>query len=274
MTQHLLQYFLFFPRIFPVDIHCAVKAGSSMADWFGLKKDTPKPDLGFEFSIARSARRRSISIEIRQAQVVIRAPIGVAQSVLIDFLQQKAAWVREKIREQQQTLSTLPEPRSYMQGSEIPFMDETLTLVIGRGPRAAIARIDQQLHVILSARARMADETQIRQLLSRWYQQQALNILTRKTTELTRSMGLVCTQVSIKATRSKWGHCTSRGAIQYNWQILLAPEAIVDYLVAHEVSHLRHQNHSADFWSLVASICPTFKADRAWLKAEGAHLCL
>lgn len=246
-----------------------------MTEWFGLKKSSPAPaELGFEFTIARSPRRRSISIEIRKAQVVIRAPMGVAQSFLLSFLQEKAAWVRAKIAEQQQKLAIIPEPRRHRHCSTIPFMDETLTLVLGRGSRAAIARVDQQLHVILSPRSRLSDEEQTRQLLSRWYQQQALTILTRKTTDLTRSMGLVCTQVSVKATRSKWGHCTSRGAIQYNWQILLAPEAIVDYLVAHEVSHLRHQNHSADFWALVASICPTFKIDRAWLKAEGAQLIL
>lgn len=246
-----------------------------MAEWFGLKKATPaRSELGFEFTIARSPRRRSISIEIRKAQVVVRAPMGVAQSLLLDFLHQKAVWVRAKISEQQQTLAIQAEPRSYAQGSQIPLMDETLVLVLGRGPRAAIVRIGQHLHLILSQRSRMSDEAQIRQLLSRWYQQQALTILTRKTTDLTSVMGLVCTQVSIKATRSKWGHCTSRGAIQYNWQILLAPEAIVDYLVAHEVSHLRHHNHSADFWALVASVCPTFKSDRAWLKTEGAHLSL
>jgi predicted metal-dependent hydrolase len=246
-----------------------------MTEWFGLKKSTSAPsELGFEFTIARSPRRRSISIEIRNAQVVVRAPMGAAQSLLMSFLQEKAAWVRAKVAEQQQTLSIQPDPRSYAHGSQIPFMDETLTLVLGRGPRAAIARIDQHLHLILSPRSRLNDDAQIRQLLSRWYQQQALTVLTRKTAQLTRSMELVCTQVSIKATRSKWGHCTSRGAIQYNWQILLAPEAIVDYLVAHEVSHLRHHNHSADFWALVASVCPTFKADRAWLKAEGAHLSL
>lgn len=246
-----------------------------MTEWFGLKKSAPAPvELGFEFTIARSPRRRSISIEIRKAQVVIRAPMGAPQSLLVNFLHEKAAWVRAKIHEQQQTLATQPEPRHYAHGSQIPFMDETLTLVLGRGPRAAIARIDQHLHLILSPRSRLNDDAQIRQLLSRWYQQQALTILTRKTAQLTQMMGLVCTQVTIKATRSKWGHCTSRGAIQYNWQILLAPEAIVDYLVAHEVSHLRHHNHSADFWALVASVCPTFKADRAWLKAEGTHLSL
>ena len=246
-----------------------------MTEWFSLKKSTPGPaDLGFEFSIARSPRRRSISIEIRKAQVVVRAPMGAAQSLLMSFLQEKAAWVRAKIIEQQQALTLQPEPRRYAQGSQIPFMGEALTLVLGRGSRAAIARIDQHLHLILSPRSRLDDEAQIRQLLGRWYQQQALKILTDKTRQLARSMDLVCTQVSIKATRSKWGHCTSRGAIQYNWQILLAPEAIVDYLVAHEVSHLRHHNHSADFWALVASVCPTFKADRAWLKSEGASLSL
>jgi predicted metal-dependent hydrolase len=245
-----------------------------MINWVGLKKDSSPSTLGFEFSIVRSARRRSISIEIRQAQVVMRAPTNVAESILLDFLRQKASWVRAKIQEQQQALAAVPPARTYQQGSQIPYMDETLTLVLGRGSRAAVARVDNQLHLLLSSRSRLTDEAQIRQLLERWYQQQALKILTQKTQALCTRMSLVCSQVTVRATRSKWGHCTSQGAIQYSWQILLAPDAIVDYLVAHEVSHLRHHNHSADFWALVASVCPTFKADRAWLKAEGARLCL
>src|SRR5688572_19043979 len=172
-----------------------------MTEWFGLKKTPCRPELGFEFAIARSSRRRSISIEIRKAQVIVRAPVGVAQALLLDFLYQKAAWVRAKISEQQQVLVNQPAPRTYTQGSSLPFMNETLTLVLGRGPRAAIARVDQQLHLLLSARARQDDAAQIRQLLSRWYQQQALNILTRKTAQLTAAMDLVCSQVSIKATR-------------------------------------------------------------------------
>ena len=245
-----------------------------MVEWFGLKKSPPAAPLGFEFTIAHSARRRSVSIEIRKAQVVVRAPLGVAHSVVLNFLQQKAAWVRAKIAEQQQLLANQPKPRGYTQGAQIPFMDEQLTLVLGHGTTSAIARRGNQLHLLLSTRSRQSDDTQIRQLLARWYQQQALQILTQKTIALTRAMGLVCSRVTIKATRSKWGHCTSQGAIQYNWQILLAPEAIVDYLVVHEVSHLRHHNHSSDFWALVASVCPSFKADRAWLKAEGVHLTL
>jgi predicted metal-dependent hydrolase len=233
--------------------------------------------LGFSFSIARSARRRTVAIEIRRAQVVVRAPLGVADTYLIAFLQAKAAWVNAKLSDQQvqqeQLAAQLPPP-TWAAGSQLPFMDEALTLVLGRGTSAAIQRVDKQLHVILSTRSKQPVAEQIRVLLARWYQQQALQLLSLKTQALCRAMGLRCTQVSVKATRSKWGHCTSAGAIQYNWQILLAPEGIVDYLVAHEVSHLRHPNHSAAFWALVESVCSGCKTRRAWLKAHSAALIL
>lgn len=250
-----------------------------MEEMIGLKKASPSAvnpgtNLGFEFSVARSPRRRTVSIEVRAAKVVVRAPMTTANSFLMAFLQQKASWVKAKIAEQQAVLAAQPERPNYGLGTPITLMDETLRLVLGRGPRAAIARVGQELHILLSSRVRMDEQAQIRALLARWYQQQALQILTHKTAETCARAGLVYSSVKVKATRSKWGHCTSRGAIQYNWQILLAPQAIVDYLVAHEVSHLRHPNHSADFWALVASLCPSCKTDRAWLKANGARLCL
>ncbi len=245
-----------------------------MNDVIGLKKSGCATDIGFEFAIARSARRQTVSIEVRAAKVVIRAPYNTAQSFLLAFLQQKAPWVRSKIAEQQAAMARLPDTVNYRQGSQLDFMNESLRLVIGRGARGAIARVGQELHLLLPTRARAPEQEQIRALLARWYQQQALQILSRKTAELCARAGLVCNSVKVRATRSKWGHCTSRGVIQYNWQILLAPEAIVDYLVAHEVSHLRHHNHSAEFWTLVTHLCPSCKADRAWLKANGARLSL
>jgi predicted metal-dependent hydrolase len=233
--------------------------------------------LGFAFSIARSARRRTVAIEIRRAQVVIRAPLGVDEKLLLDFLRAKAPWVRAKLVEQsaQQEQQNEPLiPREYTAGSILPFMDEQLTLVLGKGGTAAVQRVDNHLHLILSSRSKLPASEQIWQLLARWYQQQALQVLAAKTHALCRHAGLRCQQVTVKATRSKWGHCTSKGAIQYNWQILLAPESIVDYLVAHEVSHLRHPNHSAAFWALVETLCPDCKKRRAWLKAQSAQLIL
>lgn len=243
-----------------------------MADWFPLRK-VPAVPSDIDYSIARSSRRRSISIEVRATKVVLRAPMSVSEAVLLNFLSQKADWVRAKIAEQALTLTSVPS-RSYEAGALLPFMGESLVLSIGLGKSTAVKRINNCLHVLLSNRSSQSREQQIKRLVCRWYQQQALAVLTHKTQQLAHIMGLSCQQVTIRATRSKWGHCTSAGAIQYNWQILLAPEAIVDYLVAHEVSHLRHHNHSADFWSLVASVCPDFKQRRAWLKQQGSQLVL
>lgn len=230
---------------------------------------TPFP---FEFTIVRS-RRRSISIEVQSARVVVRAPQRIAESVLHEFLHEKNLWVQEKIREQQQVLAAIPQ-HTYVAGSTLPYLGKEITLVLGTGSEARVVLHEQQLHVLLSRRRRMSAPEQTRRLVQGWYQQQALRLLTDKTTQLAESMGLQHTGVSIRATRTKWGHCTSRGAIQYNWQIILAPESIVDYLVAHEVSHLRHHNHSRAFWQLVESVCPDYVQCRRWLRAHGQQLVL
>lgn len=231
------------------------------------------------YAIVRSAKRRRISIEVCAGKVVVRAPQGVADTILLAFLQQKIMWVVRKVAEQQLVLQQAPTQDAvplYAPGLVLPLMDSTLCLVVGMGPRAAVHRVDDQLHVLLSTRSALVSssmrEAHIKRLVVRWYQQHALQVLTHKTRVLAESLGLTCTQVTVKATRSKWGHCTVSGAIQYNWLILLAPEAVVDYLVAHEVSHLRHHNHSDRFWALVESVCPDFKQQRAWLKQHGAQL--
>lgn len=79
-------------------------------------------------------------------------------------------------------------------------------------------------------------------------------------------------KISIKDVKSRWGSCSSKKNLNYNWRIILAPEPILMYLCAHEVSHLKHMNHSSEFWSLVASLCPDYKAQRAWLKKKGETL--
>lgn len=233
----------------------------------------PPLALPFSYQIVRSSRRRSISIEIKAAEVVVRAPVRVPERELHHFVREKSAWIVKKIAEQQQHLDSLPR-RTYFAGSEFPYLGRTLRLSLAAAASASVALVDDCLQVCLSSRSRLAPQEQARRLIYVWYQQQAVSILTARTSALAAQMGLRCSAVTIRATRSKWGHCTSRGAIQYNWQIILAPETIVDYLVAHEVCHLRHPNHSPVFWQLVASVCPAYESERAWLRAQGARLVL
>ena len=235
-------------------------------------KSTP-PALPFDYQIVRSARRRSISIEIAKAQVVVRAPFFVATSDVEKFIYEKANWVQQKLTQQAQQISTVP-VRSFVDGSQLPYLDHMLTLVVRKLSDADVVRYGDKLLVVLSSRSRLDDAEQSRRLVMSWLQTQALHLLSEKTEHAARAINARVANVSIKATRAKWGHCTTQGDIQYNWQILLAPEAIVDYLVAHEVSHLLHHNHSPAFWAVVARLCPDYKKRRAWLKANSMHLMI
>jgi predicted metal-dependent hydrolase len=235
-----------------------------------LKSSTILP---FTYAIVRSARRRSISIEVANTQVTVRAPFFVATLELEKFVRKKSVWIQQKLVQQAQQIDTTPQ-RTYTTGSELPFLGHPLTLIISRQTQANVVQLGTQLLIALKSRSRLTDEEQARRLVSLWYQRQALYFLTLKTDAAARALGLTYSDLSIKVTRSKWGHCTASGAIQYNWYILLAPEPIVDYLVAHEVSHLQQHNHSPAFWQLVASLCPDYKKHRAWLKTNGFQLTL
>ena len=78
--------------------------------------------------------------------------------------------------------------------------------------------------------------------------------------------------VVIAAPRTRWGSCSSKGVLRFSWRLILAPEPVLRYVAAHEVAHLRHMNHSPDFWALVATLYPEFERERAWLKAHGSAL--
>ena len=83
-----------------------------------------------------------------------------------------------------------------------------------------------------------------------------------------REMG----KVTLRDTRSRWGSCTGRGDLMYSWRLIMAPPEVLDYVAAHEVAHLVHLDHSADFWALVERLCPGYAPQKSWLKRHGAGL--
>jgi len=225
------------------------------------------------YRLKRSARRRTISLEVRDAELLVRAPLGVSEAELNRLVRRKGAWVRDKLEAQRQLLARVPEYR-FETGARLPWLDSELTLELARAGSGEAVRQGERLWVMLSSRSRLPAPEQAQKLVRQWYREQALTLLAEKTHRLAEQIGQRCSGVKVRVTRSKWGHCTSRGEIQYNWQIVLAPEAVVDYLVAHEVSHLRHHNHSRAFWQLVEQVCPDYRRQRDWLKANGRLLVL
>lgn len=223
----------------------------------------------------RTPRRKSISIVVREGVVSVRAAMGVPEKDLLRFVVEKSAWVSAKLAEQQLRREAIP-VRSYQSGSLYPFLGKSLRLVVTSGAKSAVALVYKEslseLQVTLSSRSRLAVDEQVKRLVLGWLKSTAEALLTQKTYALAEQAGLKVNSVAVKVTRARWGQCSISGHIQYNWHIILAPEAIVDYLVAHEVSHLRHHNHSPAFWAQVAILCPNWQQHRRWLRQNGFTL--
>ena len=112
----------------------------------------------------------------------------------------------------------------------------------------------------------------VRNALVRWYQLQAEPKLREKTTRLAKQIAVQPTGVNIKTYKSRWGNCNSKGQIDYNWKIVMAPHWVVDYVVVHELCHLKHFNHSKDYWRKVKHHCGDAAEAKEWLRVNGGMI--
>ena len=224
--------------------------------------------LPFDYTLHRSARRRTLEVQVRGDKVVVRAPSFMGEADVLRFLRLRAQWVQEKLSLYRERAQLYP-PRQYQEGATWWFLGEPLTLDIRIGSQDGVQKQGQCLRVVVSKRKVRDPQAKLNRLLSQWYQAQAEALLGQKTAQLTTNMGLSYQAVKLRKTRSRWGHCTHDGTLQFNWLIVQAPEPIVDYLVAHEVCHLRHFDHSPNFWALVGEVCPHYGEAKQWLKEHG-----
>ncbi len=225
------------------------------------------PALGFEYQI-RYAKRRNAELRIQGGEVKLYAPNHMSPKTIKAWLEQRSGWILDCLQKQQAQLADVPQ-RQGKDGEHWAFLGRQLQLVITPLPakrRATIRHDETQLKLALPLGLSTLP------VIERWYKRQAQLILSAKTCALADRLGLSVKEVKLRRTKTKWGHCTQKGVIQYNWLIMQAPEWVVDYLVTHEVCHLKHPNHSRDFWAFVASSYPDYQHAEKWLKDNGHTL--
>jgi predicted metal-dependent hydrolase len=206
------------------------------------------PDLLMtEYTLIRS-RRRTIAIHVHDGRVEVRAPLRAARRDIDAFVKEKSQWIAAKLDElRERSVETF----RVDDGCQITVMGETLTLHWQTAGRGSVQR-----------------------LFLRWLAGEASSHLLPMAEKRIAEMGLSqrLDGFTLRYTRSLWGRCSARGNILFNPLILLAPLPVMDYLIVHEASHLRHMNHAPAFWALVASHCPDWQRSRRWLQEHGHRL--
>lgn len=113
-----------------------------------------------------------------------------------------------------------------------------------------------------------------RTALEKRYIEAARSYIPKRVAYYSDMTGGTYNRITIRSQKTRWGSCSSKGTLSFNWRLMLAPPAILDYVVVHELCHLKHMNHSADFWKAVESVYPDYRNARKWLKEHGNELVL
>lgn len=211
-----------------------------------------------EVILRRSARARRFTLRVSRldGKVTLSLPVRAREAEAMAFLRRQEPWLRE-------TLAALPVAGLVGLGSVLPVEGRLLRLEPGSGRRIRV----EGDRLLVPGDAGMAGAR-----VQAWLRAEARDRLVAATDRHAAALGHRVTRVTLRDTRSRWGSCSAAGAIMYSWRLIMAPPEVLDYLAAHEVAHLVEMNHSADFWAVVAGLCPDWKTHRAWLHREGSTL--
>ncbi len=153
-------------------------------------------------------------------------------------------------------------------GDTLYYLGEARTLRVMREERSR-ARVKLVMDLLLMWVPYEADYEYRRE---KWYRREAAAIFEEKAEEFAKRLHVSFEDIRIKDQKSRWGSCSSKRNMNFNWRLLMAPEPVCDYVIIHELCHLVHMNHSADFWNLVESICPDYRQYKKWLREKGKLL--
>jgi predicted metal-dependent hydrolase len=182
-----------------------------------------------------------------------------------ELLKNNAVWVVEKKEKYDTYREQIPE-RKYEEGAVFPYLGSEREVVMERRPSSDVTEDTLRLakhHV---------EDTSVKRALETLYRRKAREIFEERAEYFAEQMGVEYEQIEVRNQRTKWGSCSTTGTLGLNWRLMMAPREIVDYIVSHELAHLRESNHTDAFWSLVAAQDPDYEEHARWLEENSIQL--
>jgi len=228
----------------------------------------------FDFEIVRRPGRKTASISVKDNSVIVVVPHSLSNEQIERVVRRKARWIRKKLKYNLEVRKTY-RPKEYVSGESFSYLGKNyrLKVVDGKPEKVSLKNGRLYVHAPQSLSGEVKDKLIVSQL-AEWYHEHALIALKEKAKRFAAQIVVEPKSVGIKSYKSRWGSCNSKGEVYFNWRIIMAPQRIIDYVVAHELCHLIHHNHSKDYWKLVESLIPDYKESKEWLKVNGQLLNL
>ncbi|MBI5310546.1 MAG: M48 family metallopeptidase [Actinobacteria bacterium] len=228
-------------------------------------------ELGFEYELRRSERAKHLRITVSERGVIVTLPRHAAEREAHVFVRERREWILRtlvKLAAHEDAVAA----RGLGEGDVVPFLGEDLTLRLlpGDSERVGWARAAAELRV----HSRDHSRESVAALLERWYRRRAREECVCRLDAAVARNGTSYSRVAIRDQRTRWGSSSTSGTISFNWRLLLAPEAVFDYVIEHEAAHIEVRDHSPRFWALLERRVPDWRESRDWLRRNGATLRL
>jgi predicted metal-dependent hydrolase len=224
----------------------------------------------YSYRVQFSAKRRSVVLQVKQGQVTVKAPLGYPLQDVKNIVAAKHAWIMRHIDNY-----PVQQAPQWLAKRQLPLLDDRLSLSLQKSKNSFVQLDDKHLVVNVSSRVQDKRFDLVAQtLIKNWYKQHAFDWFSKRTAYWQQKMNLTVNDIVIGDWKSRWGYCRQNGELGFNWRLLMAPAAIADYVVVHELSHLKHMNHSPLFWQLVQHYYPEHRCAKHWLRKNHYQLVL
>jgi predicted metal-dependent hydrolase len=241
----------------------APRTGGVAADGSRLRTLTVGAQT-LQYGLKRSSRR-TIGFSIDGSGLMVTAPRWVTLADIDTAVSGKQKWIFAKLAEWQARVEQRALPKiEWTEGAQFPYLGRTIAVALPSAPGAL--RFDADRAQLTLDLPRHADAQQIKDRVQGWLKQEAKQLFSERLEVYAQRLGTRHRAYGLSSATTRWGSCSSDGKIRLNWRLIHFPLWIVDYVVAHELAHLREMNHSPRFWNTVASIFPEFREARQALK--------
>ena len=227
--------------------------------WFGLPFAEISPRL--KLSVSERAKRMALRLDPGNRLVHLVVPKRASLRTAYLFAEQNKDWIREKLRD-------LPRPVPFKNGEILPILGRDRKIIVLYNPALKLTEIQLKKDELLVLTNKPDPSVRIKRFLMDLAREKLTELALEKASALRRRID----DVQVKDTRSRWGSCTEDGTLSFSWRLIFAPSKAFDYVVAHEVAHLVHMDHSENFWRVCERASKSYDEGKDWMQANGHSL--
>lgn len=215
------------------------------------------------YKLVRSKRRSVALVISRDATLTVRAPLRTPIGFIEAFLREKAVWVEQAVERMRGRQANAE--RRYREGEQFWYVGKEYPLRISETAKQSLVFSGESF--VLSQRF----HSRAKERFLSFYRREAKKILSDRVRCMAREKGFDVSSIKVNAARTRWGSCSGKGNLNFSFRLVMAPLSVIDYVIAHELAHIKHRNHSRAFWQTVGELFPGYEREHRWLKKNG-HL--